>query len=711
MVILIFLFLGISLINAQETLTTNVRPKITIPKITNPPKIDGLLDDACWTESTKITGFYKFEPVDGEPASEKTEAFLAYDRENLYVAFRCYESEQEKLRAYVSKRDTLIWEDKVGVVLDTFNSQRKAYGLISNALGVQLDWFYVEGKEYDFGLDIIFDSEGKLTPEGYVVEYAIPFKSLRFPPGDVQTIGLFLYRVFGKQREWSFWPPRSKNKNTLLDQSSQITNIEGIEYSRNIELLPTFTALQIGELNEKGEFENSSPDSDFGFGLKYGITPNITVDFTYNPDFSQVEADVGQVDINQRYELYYDEKRPFFLEGADIFKTDIEAFYSRRIIDPQYGAKITGKVGKTTFGFLSALDEGPGRRLSDKDNPYLGEKALFNIFRGTYDLFGNSYIGFLMTSRDFAESSNKVVGIDGLFNFKQKYKVSFQSLESYSTTMDGNKFNAPAFKVDFSRESRHLNYSFTYRDLYPDFRAEAGFIKRTDIREGLMKLGYKFIPNNKWIVDYTPSYEFSSMYDHNATMVEQKNKGSLDIQFHRNTLLTLSLEKGMERWVDLDCDKNMFALTLETAPNRYFSGVLSLNQGDSIFYDKESPYLGYLRSLQSQVNIYPNAHLKEALIFTKSTFWREKGGKEIYDYNIIRSKTTYHFNKKLSLRTILEYNAFWKELSTDILLSYMHNYGTVFFLGYGGLFDRDEYMYSRQNHRSFFIKVSYLWRL
>jgi hypothetical protein len=194
-------------------------------------------------------------------------------------------------------------------------------------------------------------------------------------------------------------------------------------------------------------------------------------------------------------------------------------------------------------------------------------------------------------------------------------------------------------------------------------------------------------------------------------MVEQKNEVFLDIQFRRNTLLTLSLEKGMERWVDLDFGKNMFALTLETAANRYFSGKLSLNQGDSIFYDKESPYLGYLRSFQSQVNIYPNTHLKEALIFTKSTFWREKGGKEVYDYNIIRSKTTYHFNKKLSLRTILEYNAYWKELSTDILLSYMHNYGTVFFLGYGGLFDRDEYIHFRQNHRSLFVKVSYLWRI
>ncbi len=699
-------------IHSQEETDKNTRPTIIIPKIPNPPKIDAVLNDECWSIATKITDFYQYQPVDGEPISEKTEAFLAYDSENLYVAFRCYDSEIEKIRSYLSKRDTIIGEDRVGIGLDTFNSQRRSYGFEVNALGVQLDFSYLEGKGVDVNFDMIFDSVGRINDDRYIVEMAIPFKSLRFPPGDVYTIGVSLYRLIIKNNEeWSLWPAWTRDKNTYLDQHALITGIEGIEYSRNIEILPSFTALQTGGLSNEGVFENESPDSDFGISLKYGITPNITADFAYNPDFSQVEADVGQVDINQRYELYYPEKRPFFLEGADIFRTDIEAFYSRRIIDPLLGAKITGKVGKTTFGFLSALDEGPGRRLSDKDNPYLGEKALFNIFRGTYDLFGNSYIGFLMTSRQFAKSSNQLVGFDGLFNFKQKYRFSFQGLGSFTTTHEGEKLRAPAFKAEFSRESRHLSYIFTYRDLYPDFRADAGFIKRTDIREGAMNLGYRFFPDISWIIWYKPNFEFSRMYDHNGIKVEQRNKGSINFELKKNINMDISFENGMEQWLGIDFDKNLFNFSLDIDPTNYFSGIFIFTSGDSIYYDKENPYLGYIRYLRSQITLRPDSHLTEDLIFTKSTFWQEKGGEEIYDYNIIRSKTTYHFSKKLFLRTILEYNAYWKELSTDILLSYVHNYGTVFFLGYGGAFDRDEYMHFRQKSRSFFVKISYLWRL
>ncbi len=709
--LILFLILINVHLHTQEESLNNSRPSITIPKITKAPKVDGRLDDECWSIATKITGFYKWQPVDGEPISMETEAYVAYDSENLYVAFRCYDNETKKLHAYLSKRDTTVWEDKVAVVLDTFNSQRRAYGLEANAFGVQMDWLYIEGIGYDVGLDIIYTSAGRVHSEGYTVEFAIPFKSLRFPTGDVHTIGLGLFRVIGRRKEWAFWPPRSRNKNTWLDIFAQVTGIEGIEYSRNIEILPSFTALQTGSLSNEGVFENESPDSDFGVSLKYGITPNITVDFAYNPDFSQVEADVSQVDINQRYELYYEEKRPFFLEGADIFRTDIEAFYSRRIIDPLLGAKITGKVGKATFGFLSALDEGPGREWFVEGNHYLGEKALVNIARGKYDLFGNSYIGFLMTNRQFADLSNQVLSIDGLFNFKQKYRFSFQGLQSFTTTEAGEKLRDPAFMANFSRESRHLSYTFTYRDLYPDFQSDLGFIKRTDIREGTMNIGYKFIPNNTWLIDYTPAYEFSRMYDHNGILVEHKNKGSILFQFRKNTFMTLSIESYMEQWIDIDFDKKIFSLSLESAPTRYLSGELLYSQGDSIYYDIKNPYLGYSRFLRSTIAYRPNIRLKEELIFTKSTFWQEKNGAEVYDYNIIRSKTTYHFTRKLFLRTILEYNAYWKELSTDILLSYMHNYGTVFFLGYGGVFDRDEYMHFRQNQRSFFVKVSYLWRI
>jgi hypothetical protein len=715
---LIILFVYILSIHSYQDSAKTKRPQITIPKLSEPPKIDGQLDDECWKIATRVEGFYKFAPVDGEPASEKTEAYVAYDKDNFYIAFRCYDKERDKIRAHISKRDyDMLGDDHVIVVLDTFNSQRKGYELAINPFGIQFDAILQDGGLEDMSFDLIYYSDGILTDDGYNVEIAIPFKSLRFPPGESQSIGFCVARNIKRKNEQCSWPPFDIGKNTVFDQFAEIKGLEGIEYSRNIEILPSFTGLQIGERNSEGAFKNKSFEPDFGIGLKYGVTPNITLDFTYNPDFSQVEADAGQVDVNLRYELYFDEKRPFFLEGADIFQTDIEAFYSRRIIDPLYGAKLTGKVGKTTFGFLSALDDGPGKEWGKEENPHLGERALVNIFRGKYDLLRNSYLGFLMTSRQFAGRSNQVVGIDGIVNFRKNYRVSFQGLGSFTTTEDGEKLKSPALTARFSRNSRHLNFYFYYKDLYPDFKADVGFIKRTDIREGKFNINYRFLPNKNWILTLTPSYTFDRYYDHNGIIVEQNNEASMDLEFSRQTYFTVSFNDNLERWANIDFKKKIFDMQLSSSLTTYFYGGFYFQIGKSIFYSLNEPYLGYKRLFTSWINFRPNSRLKAELDFTKSTFWQEKGGEFVYDYNIIRSKTTYQFTKRLFLRSIIEYNDYWDEVTTDILLSYFVNHGTVFFLGYGGLFEKEydpinnRYLDFQQSKRSFFIKLSYLWRL
>jgi hypothetical protein len=709
--VIFLLAVQLTLSYAQSDQQESKRPIIKIPKISNPPKIDGRLDDDCWAQATKLSNFYKYVPVDGEPASEKTEVLLAYDKENLYVAFRCYDSNKQKIRAHLSKRDTILEDDRVSFQIDTFNNQRRGYYIASNPLGIQYDGFRVEGQPGSSDLDILYHSEGELNDYGYSVEFAIPFKSLRFPPKEVHTIGFQAYRVIPRKNEYSSCPPRDISKNTWFDQMAQIIGLEGIDYSKNIEIFPAFTAIQTGNINDDGIFKNKSPDANFGIGLKYGITPNVTLDFTYNPDFSQVEADAGQVDVNLRYELYFPEKRPFFLEGADIFSTENTVFYSRRIIDPLFGAKITGKVGKTTFGFLSALDEGPGMKWAMANDSQLGEKALFNIIRAKYDLFGNSFIGFLMTSRQFAGRSNQVVAADGSFNFKEKYNFSFQGIQSYTTTEENNKLKDPAITASFSRTSRHLSYSLYYQDLYPDFRIDCGYVHLTDIWGGGGKVSYRFIPNKKWILTVTPTYNWDRWYDHNGVQIFQSSFSGMEFEFPSKTSVAVSFNNDMERWSEVDFSKRVYELDVSSAPTKYLSGGFYLQVGDGIFYEKISPYLGYSRLINGSVMLRPNSRLSEELSLIKSTFWQEKAGKLVYDYNIIRSKSTYQFTKKLFLRTILEYNSYWKELTSDILLSYMHNYGTVFFIGYGGLYDRDELMHLRQNSRSFFIKLSYLWRL
>jgi hypothetical protein len=711
-------FLFIFPIHSYQDSPSTKRPQITIPKVSKPPELDGRLDDECWKIATRVDNFYKFAPVDGEPASEKTEAYIAYDRENFYIAFRCFDQEKDKIRAHISKRDyDMLGDDHVIVVLDTFNSQRRGYELAVNPFGIQFDAILQDGGLEDMSFDLIYYSNGELTDFGYTVEIAIPFKSLRFPPGELQSIGFTAARNIKRKNEQCSWPAFDISKNTVFDQFAEIVGLEGIEYSKNIEILPSFTGLQIGERNNEGAFENKSFEPDFGIGLKYGITPNVTLDFTYNPDFSQVEADAGQVDVNLRYELYFEEKRPFFLEGADIFQTDIEAFYSRRIIDPLYGAKVTGKIGKATFAFLSALDEGPGKEWGEEENAHLGERALVNIFRGKYDLLKNSYLGFLMTSRQFANRSNQVVGVDGILNFKRNYRFSFQGLGSFTATEKGDKQNAPALTTKFSRDSRHLNFYFYYRDLYPDFNADVGFIKRTDIREGKFNINYRFLPNKNWILTLTPNYSFDRYYDHNGIIVEQNNEASMDLEFSRQTYFTMSFNDNLERWADIDFKKKLFDIQLRSSLTTYFYGGFYFQIGKSIYYSLDNPYLGYKRLFTCWLNLRPNSRLKAELDFTKSTFWYEKGGELVYDYNIIRSKTTYQFTKRLFLRSIIEYNDYRDEVTSDILLSYFVNHGTVFFLGYGGLFEKEydplnnRYLDFQQSKRSFFIKLSYLWRV
>lgn len=726
-VIILFISSMLSLYSDQESIITS-RPQITIPKVLVPPKIDGILNDDCWKEATSYSNFICYEPIDGLACSEKTEVMMVYDNEHFYIAFRCYDRQKNEIRANISKRDNIRNDDAVAVLLDTFNSQRRAYRVASNPLGIQEDGIYTEGRGTDENVDIIYHSNGEVNDDGYMVEIAIPFKSLRFPQGDSHTIGFGAFRNIARHDEESSWPPRDMNKNTLLDQMALIRDLKGIEYSKNIEILPTFTATQSGELDSDDVFENQPTDSDFGIGVKYGITPNITFDFAYNPDFSQVEADQGQVDVNLRYELYFDEKRPFFLEGADIFSTgeitpwygeasDIETFYSRRIIDPLYGAKLTGKVGRTTFGFISALDEGPGRPWYREDNPHVGEKALFNIARAKFDLFGNSYVGFMMTNKKFVEESNNVVGIDGSFNFKEKYNFKFEGFGSFTTTEDGKKLNVPAYRMEFSRNSRHLDIKVSYLDLYPDFRADAGFVKRTDIKKGSSSVGYRFMPNKSWLLTFEPEFEFERYYDHNGIMVEESYSPSLDFMFPRDTFFDISFDWGMERWMNFDFNKSSFRWMFRTSPSKYYYGGIEYDIGKSIYYSTDNPYLGYRRVIFAYFTVRPNSRIKAELEYSKSTFWQEKGGDLVYDYDIIYTKTTYQFSKQLFLRSIIEYNAYWKKVSTDILLSYMHNYGTVFFFGYGSLFEREydsrrnEYLDFRQNQRSFFIKISYLWRL
>ncbi|HEX8557040.1 MAG TPA: DUF5916 domain-containing protein, partial [Pyrinomonadaceae bacterium] len=331
---------------------------VVIPKLETAPSIDGRLDDEAWKSAALLTDFYQTQPGDNTPASKKTEVFIGYDSKFLYAAFRAHD-DADKVRATVAKRDDIFNDDYVGIILDTYNDKRKAYEFFFNPFGVQADGIFTEAGGEDFSVDVLMESRGALTADGYVVEVAIPFKSLRYEAGADSVWGIHLQRSIKRlNNELDSWMPLSRDASGLLNQAGHITGFEGLSGGRVLEIIPSLTLSEAGRrvralpaaataadptLSDPGRFVNDPAKFDPGLTVKYGLTPTVTLDFAVNPDFAQVEADETVVTANQRFPIFFEEKRPFFLEGKEIFETPLTPVHTRAIIDPDYAAKLTGK--------------------------------------------------------------------------------------------------------------------------------------------------------------------------------------------------------------------------------------------------------------------------------------------------------------------------------------------------------------------------------
>src|SRR6267378_2831096 len=337
---------------------------IAIPRFDKPPVIDGKLDDEVWKTAAVFKDFYQINPGDNIAPSKPTEAMIGYDAKTIYFAFHCYD-EPDKIRATVAKRDEVFGEDNVRVFLDTFNDQRRAYVLGWNPLGVQQDGIMTEGSGQDFSVDIVMESKGMITTDGWTLEVAIPFKSLRYEAGKGKLWGFHVWRNIDRfNDEIDSWMPNSREISSLLSQEGHLTGLEDISTERTLEIIPSLTVSETGKRVaalppgatglDPGRFVNQPLKFDPGVSVKFGLTPTVTLDLTLNPDFAQVEADQTVVTANQRFPIFFQEKRPFFLEGIDIFNTTISAVHTRAIVDPDAAVKLTGKRGRNTFGFLIA---------------------------------------------------------------------------------------------------------------------------------------------------------------------------------------------------------------------------------------------------------------------------------------------------------------------------------------------------------------------
>ncbi len=689
-----------------------------VPVFTStPPVIDGVFDEAFWKTAPSLTGFKTFIPDFDIVPKEQTEVALAYDRENIYFAFRCYD-DISQIKASVSARDKMLSDDFICINLDPFNDQQGLNAFYVNPLGIQGDSRFAAGNE-DFSPDFVWYSAGKIDSIGFTVEVRLPFKSLRYRDGDPTYMGVILERYISRRSEHSSVPRLDPAKGFALLTQMTPVRYDGIEHYTLYELLPAVTATR-QDVRRGTNLVRDKQEGEVSLTGKYGLTSDLILDGTLNPDFSQVESDAGQVDINLRYSLFYSEKRPFFLEGKDNYNTaassgsyDPLIFYSRTIADPVVGTKVTGKIGgANTVAVLYALDN-----VLEPDRPALGRYVHTPVVRYKRSLSDDSYVGLLYTGRELEHANNRVFGFDEMVRVSDAAVLSGNGF--ISTAKDGpsaETMNGHTVGLDFMRDTRDLTYSASVREVSENFRADMGFLTRTNLVNIAGYLNPRIFPETDFIQKI--GFEFTSSHtkDRPSGLWETGNDAAVNFFFGGNWLFRTRLNYSTEIFGGQRFQTSGIHTQIRSQISKRLFVNIVHRRIRSIFY--ETPEQGKSNALSASVTIDPLDNLRSDVSFTYSDFYRDAGGEKLYDYMITRLRLTYQVNQYLFFRGIGEYNDFRKSLNTEFLASFTYIPGTVIYLGYGSVYeklrwdgaqyvDSDRFLEMR---RGLFLKMSYLWR-
>ncbi len=680
-------------------------------------------------------GFVQRLPYDGRPATFRTVVYLGYDDEALHVVFVASDDDPAAIRATLGRRETFTNDDLVQILLDTFLDERRAYSFLCNPFGVQFDAVWTEGSGFDFSFDTVWESEGTLTDRGYVVRMAIPFKSLRFPRVPEQRWGILLNRDVPRLNEETFWPRYSNRIQGRLNQAGTLTGLAGISPGRNLQFIPYATARRWRVLGPDGStFEEDSFDPDLGVDAKWVIRDRLVLDLTANPDFSQVESDRPQITTNQRFEVFFPEKRPFFLENSSYFETPVTLLFTRRIGDPLGGVRATGKFGGWAVGALLMDDEAPGKVVPPTD-PASGERARFAIGRLARDIFGQSTVGVMATDRTFAGSRNTVGSLDSRITWNRNWASDLQIAGSRTRPSGGKTLEDEAIYASLEREGRHLGVLLRWQDIGRDFRAESGFVPRTDIRDGTAAIGYTFRPEGGRLLSWEPEVALRRIDDHAGVRLDEEAEASLQFEFPRQTRLWLSAEAATETLKPADApalpapteyDADTFELAFESAPIRSLSFGASVAAGDGIHLSPPGaspPEAARFVSGELGVQWLPVRRLRVTGDFLYTRLDPPEGPGRFFADRIARLRTDLQFTRTWSLRAIVQHERLVTDPERsaiapldrwdgDVLLAWQKDPWTALYAGWTS---------RRQNltpggetvetGEQVFVKVSWLFRI
>lgn len=725
------------------------RPKTPLPtaatfhvaRATGEIDIDGVMDETAWEDAVRIPLEYESFPGDNVAPPVETACRITYDPSNLYFGCRAYDPDPPAIRAHLADRDDLtrtVQDDHIVILLDPFNDERRGFQFRVNALGVQMDAIFssAAGSE-DFSWDAIWASAGRITETGYVVEVAIPFRSLRFPRTQgPQTWGFFFERSYPRSNRHRMRSiPTDRNNTCLLCQANKLMGLEGITPGNNLEFHPTTTSSRTDRRADfpDGPMVAGDIEVEPGLDIRWGITPNLSLNTTVNPDFSQVEADVAQLEVNTRFARFFPEKRPFFLEGADFFVTPIKAVFTRTVADPTAGVKLSGKVGPNALGVFLAHDQVtnllfPANQGSRSTR--LEQSATTGVVRYRRDLGQASYLGFLYTGREGSSYHNRVAGLDGFVQVSPANTLRFQYLGSETSYPDSvaqvfgestDGVTGGGLRVQFRHSSRHWAGKVEYEDLSPDFRADAGFVRQVDVRaiEGEFKRIFWGSPGG-WFTQWQISVSAERTMDHRGTLTEQGLWLGASYLGPGQTSADVVLVRGSERVGDIGHALQGIAFGVETRP----AGSLQLRvdgwAGGAVDFANNRKAFSVELEPSAQVSIGRPITLNLSHIFERLSF---EGGR-IFTANLFQAQMSYHFDVRTFVRVIVQYEdvsrnpdaytfpveSHDRNLFTQFLFSYKLNPQTVAFVGYSNNRVGTANISLRQTSRTFFVKLGYAWR-
>jgi hypothetical protein len=709
--------------------------EIQIPKVAARPRLEEFLDGRGRADMKRVDDFRQRQPGDGVPVSRKTTAWIGYDDNNLYAVFYC-ESPAGERRARIAKREDVFSDDIVGIILDTYHDHQRGYEFFVNPYGVQADAIESETANDDFNFDTLWYSEGRLTADGYAAMLTIPFKSLRFARTPAQTWGMALMRSIPALNEQSFWPFVTHKVSGFNQQLGNMSGLEGISPGRNLQVIPyaAFAGSHFLDNPSTGvPAFRSKNDLRAGLDAKAVLHDSLTLDVAVNPDFSQVESDDPQVTVNQRFEVFFPEKRPFFLENAGYFATPENLFFSRRIVDPEFGGRLTGKVGRWDLGLLAMDDRAAGSALGP-DDPHFGERAEIGVARVQREFGKQSSVGAMFTDREFAGGYNRVESVDTRLKLDDHWTVAAQAMASQTMRQDGTHSGGDAFNVDLNRSSRTWYYDLNYIDRAEGFQTDLGFVNRVNMRQAQQFVRRAFHPKSKKVLSFGPTLYAAMLFDHAGVQQEWHVNPGFQVEMARSTFVSVNRGEAFERYQNLNFRHGGSGFGLHTEYFKWATIDMSHGTSRSINYTPAAglaPFLGNESDWQATLTFRPTSRLKLDEIYYYTAL--RIPGATVFVNHLGRSRLNYQFSRALSLRMIVDYNGVLqnpslvdlprqKRLTGDVLLTYLIHPGTALYVGYT---DRLENVAlypgspptvgtigfpSTTTARQFFAKVSYLFR-